>query len=128
MAHLRLFLASLVVVLSITASSASAAACPPKQTYTGTLTPGSDASIAFTLPVRSQWTVVQFIPDLCQTTTDNEYTLRVLGGSMAGDCSVAVWLGRAPAGSYVAQVSGSSAGMENMATMTFRLTVSQSSC
>lgn len=129
MAHPRLFLASLVVVMALASSSASAAACPPKQIFSGTLAPGDTETVSFTLPVKSQWTVVQFTPALCEPTADYRYTLSVMGGSMTSDCSVAVWLGRvASPGSHGAYIAGQFMGMEDMATMSYTLTVTQVNC
>jgi opacity protein-like surface antigen len=128
MAHPRLVLACLTVLLALTASSVSAAACPPEQRFSGTLTPGATVTLPVTTQVRGD-TYFIFMPKYCSGMDGLQtVTLSIGGSSMTGGCGLGLAFGNANAATYSVQLRGDYLGMDGLGALPFQLIVYQSHC
>ncbi|MCA1811684.1 MAG: hypothetical protein LC623_06695 [Halobacteriales archaeon] len=128
MARPRPLLACLAVLLALAASNVSAAACPPEQRLSGTLTPGSDTVLSVTTTVKGD-TYFIFMPKYCSDVDGLQtVTMTVAGGSMTGDCGLGLGLGNANAGTYTVRLHGDYLDVDGLGALPFQLVVYQSRC
>lgn len=128
MAHPRLFLACLAVLLALTASTGSAAACPPEQKFTGNLTPGATVSVPVTTSAKGD-TYFIFMPKYCSGMEGVQTVTMSLGGnSMTGDCGLGIGLANAAAGTYTVHLDGDYLDVDGLAALPYTLIVYQSRC
>jgi hypothetical protein len=128
MALPRLFLACLAIVVALTASSVSAAGCPGERQYSGSMTPGSTATVSVTTSAKGD-TYFIFMPQWCSGMNGLQtVTMSVRGNSMTGDCGLGIALTQASAGTYLVQLEGKYLHVDGLAVLPFTLYVYQSHC
>jgi hypothetical protein len=131
MAHPRLFLASLCLTILLTAAAASATACPPQQTFSGTFTPTSTTATFVVTTTAQGDTYFQLAPKFPGCNTELYwYTIEIAGNSMRGHCSEALVFVNANAATYTVHLSAEFGvdGLEDATYVPYELWVYQANC
>ncbi|MEA3142878.1 MAG: hypothetical protein QOG31_202 [Thermoplasmata archaeon] len=127
MVHRNVFLTGVCLTFLLSATNASAIACPADQAFDGTLLPGNTDTISATTTARGD-TYFAFWPRYCLGLGVQATTLTVGTDSATGDCGLSISYSNHAAGSFTISVRGRYLGIDGLALMPYMVTIHQVNC